>query len=133
MISEIEFDNLQKSATKVAENINPIIEQSFSILFENHPELKEKFKAAKPTFVRDFSGSVLALASYIEHEHKMQQFAKRFEAMLAQSKIDLDVVPPLTDSVLKGIKKVLGLKAPPKAIEAWEASFAYLNESFLVR
>lgn len=133
MISEIEFDNLQKSATKVAESINPIIEQSFSILFESHPELKEKFKAAKPTFVRDFSGAILAIASYSDNERKMEQFAKRFETMLAQSKIELDVVPPLTQSVLKGIKKVLGLKAPPKAITAWEAAFNQLNSHYLAQ
>lgn len=129
MISEEHVKNLQKSAPKVAENIHDITRETFTILLSAHPELKTLFQEAKADLPLQFGHSVLSLASFIDRPDKMEKFAKKFKTLhptATQEQFTL-----IFEALLKAIKSVLGLKAPPKAINAWDAALSHLNQDYL--
>ncbi|WP_345986625.1 hypothetical protein WCX49_05745 [Sulfurimonas sp. HSL-1656] len=129
MIPEEHYDNLQKSAPKVAENIHAITEQTFKILLTEHPELKVLFQGAKADMPQQFSFAVIALTSFIDRPEKMKTYAEKFKAMYpnaTQEQFEL-----IFEALLKGMKQVLDRKAPPKAINAWDAALTHLNHDYL--
>ena len=129
MIPEEHYDNLQKSAPKVAENINAITEQTFRILLTEHPELKVLFQGAKADMPRQFGFAVVALTTFIDRPEKMKTYAEKFKAMYP------DATPEqfelIFEALLKGMKQALDRKAPPKAINAWNAALTHLNQDYL--
>lgn len=129
MITDEHFKNLQKSAPKVAENIHTITEQTFTNLLQTHPELKTVFQGTKADYPQQFGSAVLAIASFIDRPEKMQAYAKKFKAMHPTATLEQFTL--IFESLLKAIKKVLGLKAPPIAINAWDAAFTHLSQDYL--
>ncbi|MHC3994344.1 globin family protein [Thiomicrolovo sp. ZZH C-3] len=129
MIPEEHYDNLQKSAPKVAENIHAITEHTFKILLTEHPELKVLFQGAKPNMPQQFSFAVIALTSFIDRPEKMKTYAEKFKAMYPTA--TREEFSLIFEALLKGMKQVLDRKAPPKAINAWDAALTHLNHDYL--
>lgn len=129
MITEEHYKNLQKSAPKVAENINEITKQTFTILLEPHPELKRLYQGAEKDLPQQFGGAVISLATFIDHPEMMEKFAMKFKEMHpTATQEDFSLI---FQALLKAIKKVLDIKAPPKAINAWDAALSHLNKTYL--
>jgi len=129
MITEEHFNNLQKSAPKVAENINAITEQTFTILLTEHPELKTLFQGAKADLPQQFGFAVVALTSFIDRPEKMKMYAEKFKAISPTATREQFTL--IFEALLKAMKQVLGRKAPPKAINAWDAALTHLNHDYL--
>jgi hemoglobin-like flavoprotein len=129
MITEEHYKNLQKSAPKVAENINEITERTFTILLTDHPELKVLFQGAKKDLPQQFGSAVIALASFIDRPEMMEKFALKFKDMHPTATLEHFTL--IFEALLKAMKQVLGLKAPPKAINAWDAALTHLHHDYL--
>ncbi|HHH72574.1 MAG TPA: hypothetical protein ENL04_01945 [Sulfuricurvum sp.] len=129
MISEEHFKNLQKSAPKVADNIHEITERTFTLLLDAHPELKVLFKDVSREYPSEFGSAVLALSSLIDRPDKLQLFAEKFKAM--HPSVSPEAFGLMFESLLRAMKQVMGLKAPPKAINAWDAAITHFREHYL--
>jgi len=129
MISDEHCTNLGKSAPKVAANIHAITEQTFTILLKTHPELKILFQGAKADLPQQFGSAVLALSSFIDRPEMMEKSAKKFKAMHPTATPEQFTL--IFEALLKAIKQVLGLKAPPKAINAWDAALTHFKQDYL--
>ena len=129
MITEEHYKNLQKSAPKVAENINEITKQTFTILLETHPELKRLYQGAGKDLPQQFGSALIGLATFIDRPEMMEKFALKFKAMHpTATQEDFSLI---FEALLKAIKKVLDIKAPPKAINAWDAALSCLKDDYL--
>lgn len=131
MLSEEQLENLQKSAPKVAENIQEITQETLIALFATHPELKPIYQTFSNDYPKAFGTAIVGFSTFIEHPTMLETLVEKFKAIhLSMTKEQYTI---LFETFLIAMKQVLALKAPPKAIDAWQSTFAYITDTYLIQ
>jgi len=136
---------MNETTTAIIKSTAPIIKEHgeaittamYKIMFAKYPEAEELFKDAEPEQYKKLAGMVYAYAANIDNLGSLQKGIDKVTKIHVDIKILPKHYPWVGESLLAGMKEVLGEvlgdAATPEILNAWEEAYGFLAKVFIAK
>ncbi len=136
MVSQKTIEIVKSTAPFLKKSGKQITTRMYEIMFENHPEVKEKFNMSAQTDGSQpikLATAVYSYASQIDNLSALKSMVEVIALRHVQVQILPQEYPIVGESLLQAMKDVLGQAATEEVMAAWTEAYQALSEVFIKR
>lgn len=136
MVSQKTIEIVKSTAPILKKHGQQITTRMYEIMFQNHPEVREKFDMsaqANGSQPVKLATAIYSYANQIDNLHALKSMVERIGHRHVQTNVLPEDYPIVGESLLQAIKDVLREAATEEVMAAWTEAYQALSEVFINR